>query len=300
MRIFVFVFFCLSLPVQASSFRSFYQGLKSAFYLKDISRGLDVSDKVRLTKFSRIGRILSPDAIATYNDKTNVISLDEAILTKVNRQYHALDAREILGAGYSSYYKVSTVFHELGHAEMDIFVENERELTDLSLKHFYKTELRPLYRKYFKFINPWVVFHEHFGYYRSELIEIISLDVMDLQLENGWAADSGRCYLTAQLKKKLADGASREEFLELQTHRINDYQKISPSYLFVKGKEVDLSKIAGSDQLVIQKAHALFWAYHQEFYGFPRSLAEVVKSANEDSRYDKLKECRQSFYDRLF
>lgn len=284
---------------QASSFGNFYQGFKNAFYLNTVERGRETSDHVRLTKFGRIGRIFSPDASATYNDKTNTISLDESLLTFQNGKYQAEDARVILTSNYSGFSTVATIFHELGHAEVDIFIENERKIADLTLKHFYQTKLKPLYRKYFKGINPWTVFHEHFAYYRTDLIETLSLDIMDLMMENGWNAQKGTCYLTVKLKKMLENGVSLEEFLIIETEKTRSYRSVTPGYIFVRGKDLNLAQVTGSDAEVLKEAHAHFWNYHQEFYGFSKNISEVAMKMNKDPKVNKLKQCRENFYRQL-
>lgn len=295
--IFVLCFF--SFTAQASSFSSFYQGLKNAFYLNTVERGIETSNHVRLTKFGKIGRIFSPDASATYNDKTNTISLDETLLAIKDGKRQAVDARIILTPNYSGFSTVATIFHELGHAEVDIFIENEKKLTDLTLKHFYKTKLRPLYRKYFKGTNPWTVFHEHFAYYRTDLVETLSLDIMDLIMENGWHTQRGTCYLTPKLKKMLADGTSLEEFLTIETSKKRDYKSVTPGYIFVRGKDLNLAQVTGSDAEVLKEAHAHFWNYHQEFYGFPKNITDIAAKMNKDPKFNKLKQCRENLYRQL-
>ena len=299
MKAFLFTMCCLvATPgVLANSLSSFFQGLESSLYLQQTTRGQSLTKHIRITKFSKLGRILSPDATATYNDKTNTIALDKTLLRKEGRRFHLKDASEILSVNYSGYAKVSTIFHELAHAEIDVFIENKKELTDMVLMNIYHSKLKPLYRKYFKAVNPWVVFHEHFAYYRSELIETLSMDVMDMMLENGWNPQSSRCYLTAPLKKLLQEGASMDEFLALRTGRSRAFSTVAPHYLFVRGKDLALTHLSAADQGVMRAAHQQFWSYHVEFYGFPKNLSEVVSYMEQDARYKKLKECREKLYD---
>lgn len=296
MKSFVFALCCFSFSAHASSLDIFYQGFQKAFYLKNIERGLETSEHIRLTKFGMIGRVLSPDASATYNDKINTISLDQSLLVLKDRKYEIIDPRVMLNPGYSGFSTVATIFHELGHAEMDVFIKNEVTLSDLSLKYFYKTKLRPLYKKYFKGINPWTVFHEHFAYYRTDLIETLSFDMMDLMGENGWHAQRGTCYLTPQLKRMKAEGVSLEEFLKIRTSKIKNYKDITPGYIFVRGKDLNLADVKGADADVLKEAHTLFWSYHKEFYGFPKNISEIVAKMNDDSVFNKLRTCRENLY----
>lgn len=118
-------------------------------------------------------------------------------------------------------------------------------------------------------------------------------------MENGWNAQKGTCYLTPKLKKMLADGASLEEFLIIETAKTRNYKSITPGYIFVRGKDLNLAQVTGSDAEVLKEAHAHFWNYHQEFYGFSKNISEVAMKMNKDLKFNKLKQCRENFYRQL-
>ncbi len=288
------LFFAFS--VNASSLKTFYDGLKDIIYLDRSERGVELERHIRVTKFSKLGQIFSPDATATYNDKTNTISLAENLLIKNGGKYQVLDPRKIMGNNLAGFPQVSTIFHELGHAEVDVFIENEKTLIDLTLNQFYETRLKPLYRKYFKGSNPLVVFHEHFSYYRTELIDAISMDMMDLFMWNGWNPNTNKCYLSPVLKKKLSEGASLDEFLEIFAIQDKAYREVAPRYIYVKGKDLDLGLMTGADLQTLKEAHLLFWSYHREFYGFQINLRKIAERMNSDKRYDPLRECRVNLF----
>lgn len=286
----------LSFTSYASSLTSFYEGLKEVIYLDKTERGRELEHHIRVTKFSKLGQIFSPDATATYNDKTNTISLAENLLIRDGGRYQVLDPRKIMGDNLAGFPQVSTIFHELGHAEVDVFIENEKTLSDLTLNQFYETRLKPLYRKYFKGSNPLVVFHEHFSYYRTELIDAISMDMMDIFMWNGWNPNTNKCYLSPVLKKKLSEGASLDEFLEIFAIQDKSYREVAPRYIYVKGKDLDLGSIMGADLQTLKEAHRLFWSYHREFYGFQMNLGKIAERMNSDKRYDQLRECRVNLF----
>lgn len=296
MKNFTYLALCFSFTVNASSLTPFYEGLKEIFYLERTERGTDLERHVRVTKFSKLGQIFSPDATATYNDKINTISLAEDLLVKKDRKYHIQDPKKIMGNNLAGFPKVSTIFHELGHAEVDVFIENEKTLTDLALYRFYETRLKPLYKKYFKGLSPLVIFHEHFSYYRTELIDAVSMDMMDVFMWNGWNPNTNKCYLSPVLKKKLNDGASLDEFLEIFALQEKSYRDVAPQYIFVKGKDLNLGSIQGADLQTLKEAHLLFWGYHLEFYGFQMNLGKLVQKMNADKRYDPLRECRVNLF----
>lgn len=286
----------LSFQAYSSSLIDFNKGLISEFYFLQTKRADELSQKVRVTKFNRLSRILTPDATATYNDKTNTMALNESLLKRNGKRYLVKNVQEILTPNYSGFSPVATIFHEMAHAEIDIFIENNNEISDIALHYFYKTKLRPLYRKYFKGINPWTIFHEHFSYYRTDLMEAIALDIMDIHMENGWVANEKRCYLNSYLRNLLANGVSFENFSKVTTQHNKSYKKIYPTYIFVRGKDLNLNVIKGADRKILDEAHLLFWHYHREFYGVPSSKIELTQKMDRDMRYQELKSCRKKFY----
>lgn len=295
-KIFNLVALCVSTTVSASSLTSYYDGMKDLFYLERTERGTSLERHVRVTKFSKLGQVMSPDATATYNDKTNTISLKEELLIKKDGKYQVLDPRRIMGNNLAGFPQVSTIFHELGHAEIDVFIENEKTVTDLTLNRFYETRLKPLYKKYFKGLSPLIIFHEHFSYYRSELIDALSMDMMDVYMWNGWNPNTNKCYLSPALKQKLKDSVSLDEFLEIFSLQDKSYRDVVPQYIYVKGKDLNLASIQGTDLQTLKEAHLLFWSYHREFYGFQINLGKIAEKMNTDKRFDKLRECRVNLY----
>lgn len=272
----------------AGPFDLFLTTLKKDFYFTKTTKGSELNHTVYVTAFGPIGRVFNKDAAATYNDKINMISLDESLLDGGMIK----SAREIMGPNYDSS-KISTIFHEMGHAELDTLIENETDLEDTMLNTYYKTTLKAQYKKYFPSFNPHMLFHEHFGYYRGELIDFISNEVNNILTENGYNRFANRCFLAYGLKKKLAEGVSLEEYQKLMNFQTKDefYRlKIGPQYIFVRGKDIDLKTAPAA---MIAQVHLMFWSYHQAGYNFPITRSDLVKRMNQSNPYARaLKECR--------
>lgn len=272
----------------AGPFDLFLTTLKREFYFTKTEKGTQLNHTVFVTEFGPIGRVFNKDAIATYNDKINMISLDGALLDGGMIK----SAQEILGKDFNSS-KISTIFHEMGHAELDTLIENDYDLEDTVLKTYYKNTLKNVYKTYFPDFNAHMMFHEHFGYYRGELIDFIAGEVNQVLSDNGFNRFANRCFLSMNLKQKLKEGISLEEYTKLMNFQKSDdfYRlKIGPQYIFVRGKDIDLSK---APKHLIAQAHLMFWSYHQAGYNFPISRSDLVKRMNVSNRHKRMiTECR--------
>lgn len=300
MKKFTLTLLALLLPLAAlaSSTEVFIHGLKKDLLFTKTSRAIELSRHIRVSKFGPLGQILSPDAVATYNGRLNIMSLAEENLEVHDGMVRIKDAQKIRQTNFARTPNNSTIFHEMGHAELDVFIENEQELDDLSLNYHYKNNLRPLYAKAFRRNNPHTVFHEHFGYYRSELIDFLYGEMDNIFLYNGYNKIKKSCFLTQAQRNELKDGVSLEEFIQFKPlPGKNDefYRlKVSPEFIYVSGKDLDLKNI---DKEVIEKTHLLFWGYHQNFYNFPIHQKEFVARLNAGTEFQKdLEQCRTKFW----
>ena len=286
----------LSLTSIASTTEAFITGLKKDLFFTKTKRAIELSHKINVSEFGPLGRILSPDAIATYNGNLNTISLAKENLEVFNGVLRIRDAQKLRKTNFSGTYLISTIFHEMGHAELDVFIENEAELDDLSLNYFYKKTLKTYYRKAFSG-NPHTIFHEHFGYYRSELIDFLYSELDTVMLNNGYNKIKNSCFLTNALKNDLKNGVSLEEFTKFKViDKSNTFYrlKVNPGFVYVRGKDLDLSKL---DQKILNQTHTLFWGYHQNFYNFPINQKQLVERLNAGTEFQKgLAKCREKFW----
>ena len=282
----------------AGAFDQFLHGLQKDYFFQDTQRGKELAHHVRVAKFGPLMRVMSPDAIATYNGKLNLVSLHENLLEKNGRERRVKDARLIRGADFRETYHLSTIFHEMGHAELDVFIERGIEIEDQMLSSHYEITLKSFYKRNFSKFNSHTMFHEHFGYYRSELIEFLTYEISDLLMANGFNRNKKSCYLNNVLKAKLSEGISLEEFKKLIV--INEKpsyrSKISVRYIYLKGKDIDL--MSGIDaEKILSMTHNLFWSYHQKMYNFPANQKDLVNRMNAQYEFRKeLADCREKLW----
>ncbi len=300
MKYFILFTAVFSLSVQAESFNSFITGLKAELHFTNGARGMVLASKVRLTDFGPLARILSPDATATYNSRLNVISLHKDLLNKTSHGWMIKDAREIRGPQYMNV-PLQTIFHEMGHAELDTMIENKLESEDLMLMHHYQHSLKDFYKKNFPSMSSFDLFHEHFSYYRSDLIDLMYAEQDRIFLQNGFNKYKKSCYLNPQLRSVLKNGISREEFIKFLflTPGVTPFYRtlVQPQYVYVKGKDFNL-KTARFNPEVVARTHDLFWAYHQHFYNFAINEKDYVNRINRSSSHRKaLADCRARLWD---
>ncbi len=267
--------------------------LRQEYFFTKSQRAMELNQKVRVQELGPLGRVMSPDAVATYNGNLNIISLN-----KIHMRGNVIkSAQEIMGP-LGDYSKISTIFHEMGHAEMDVFIENQTTERDMVVKYHYDKNLKAFYKTHFPKFNPKTVFHEHFGYYRAELIEFLSGQMNDLLMTNGYNKFKKSCFLTAPLRKMLAENVSLEDFQKLFVPAGEDEffrKKIGPRFIFVRGKDLDLGSVP---QGMVRQTHDLFWAYHQEFYGFPMNRKDLVSRMNAEGSFMKdLSACRTKIWE---
>ncbi len=300
MKYLIFITALLSLSAQAQSFNSFIAGLRSELHFTNGSRASVLSSKVRLTDFGPLARVLSPDATATYNARLNVISLHKDLLTKTNSGWVIKDARIIRGPQYMNV-PLQTIFHELGHAELDTMIENKLEAEDLMVMNHYNQSLKDFYKKNFPSMNSFDLFHEHFAYYRSDLIDIMYAEQDRIFMMNGFNKYKKSCYLNPMLRKVLKDGISRDEFSKflLLSPQPGPFYRtlIQPQYIYLKGKDFNLST-ARFKKEVVARTHDIFWSYHQHFYNFAINEKDYVNRINRFSAHKKaLADCRGTLWD---
>jgi hypothetical protein len=284
--------------VFAGAFDSFMPGLQRDYFFTNTARGIELANHVRVAKFGPLDRVLSPDAVATYNGNLNTIKLDETLLEKVGNETRVRDARLIRGTDRSGIVSLSTIFHEMGHAEMDVFIENRRESQDEMVYSLYQDTLKPFYKANFPGTNPNTIFQELFGYYRGDLLDFYNNEIVTIMINNGFNMYNRSCFVTQEMKKRLAEGVPLEAFKQFFTvgESAPYGTRVFTRYVYVRGKDIDLSSVPNGEAM-LKQAHYVFWLYHQKSYGFPVSQAELVMRMNATSEYKKtLEECRTKIW----
>jgi hypothetical protein len=281
---------------QGSSTEAFILGLKEDLLFLKTERTIELSNKIRVTSFGVLAKLISSDAVATYNDKTNTISLSEENLESVRYEKRIKDARVIRGPQYMFGPNV-TIFHEMGHAELDVFIENRQSKIESEIMAHYENVLRPFYRQNFPSASPDLLFQEHFAYYRSELVESFYSYKDDLLMFNGYNKFTDKCVLTIEMKNQIKGGLTLNELKKIRLYQPDadkSYsQKINVKYAYVKGKEFNLSS-GKNAEAILNKTHELFWNYHQIYYDFPSTPRELATRLSQDKVFSsKIAKCRE-------
>lgn len=241
----------------------------------------------------------SSTAEASYNPLLNTIFLKRENLTSRNyvKSISALRADEPVV--YSV--KVGTIFHELGHAEMDQFVLNDITIDDRALHFVFVNEIKPWVKTNYAGVNPKTLFQEVYGYYRGDIIEVFFNDKASIEIFNGWNSYQRRCFATPYLKTAMMN-YTREQFGEIlfpeneKTWEEKYSDRFMPRYVFIQGNEVDLMKNPGAP--FKEQWKKAIWSYVKQNYHLPANMRElaVFFKANHEDRF-ALKECRNKMWD---
>lgn len=296
----IVLFKILLLPLHAQTFDKFIDGLQDDLLFTNTKMAHQLNQRVQVRNFGTLSRIINPEANAIYIPLRNMIQLDSELLQNhgTRRDTRLKDAQLIRGNHYH-YYLLSTIFHEMGHAELDTIIEEENTIAQMGVMYAYRNLLRSYYRQTFGVLRPYMLFHEHFAYYRTDLIEKLYGELLEIYLENGVNIHAGRCFLSRQLRNKLEGGMTLDEFSQFfyfdhERHTFYRHQ-ISPQYIFVSGRDYNLHE-GENYREVLSQAELFFWAYHQEAYNFPFSREDFVARLNKSSRRDFLNQCRKELF----
>lgn len=287
-----------SFNAHAESLNIFFESFKNELLLTKTGRNKELEKSLSVRPFNALDRVLSPDASATYNGKLNQIKLNDSLLVRNGNSYSIKSAQEILGSKNLGLVALATIFHELGHAEMDILIENKKSANDEVIMYQYRNKMKDVFSRNFSG-NNWTTFHEYFSYYRTDLVEGILWDKGDIYHENGYRRDNGSCYLTKYLRSQLEEKVSLAEFQKFHSFRPTKNYRLgaAPRYVFVRGKDFDLGSVSTDDQKIIAQTNDLFWMYHVEEYGFPTTQKVLVERMNlRDVELVKFRACREELY----
>lgn len=114
---------------------------------------------------------------------------------------------EIAGGGqyYGAFNVVSTIYHELGHAEWDVFIEEDETPQDKAFYDLVEEEIVPWIRRTQGHVDkPWLAVQEWHGYFRGKLVNVMLTDWNELLFWNGIDPRS------MQIDERMAAGFVRD------------------------------------------------------------------------------------------
>ncbi|MCO4781442.1 MAG: hypothetical protein KC646_03905 [Candidatus Cloacimonetes bacterium] len=275
-----------------------------AYFGFDMTRFVNVADKIHFGKPSYLARkgIISSDAEATYNDILNVIALKEDNFVQVSRFKARVKSLQELkrDSGHSFSIKIDTIMHEMAHAEMDKFIQEDKTPQDRKLNRVLVKEVKPWIKRNSKRSSSIGVYELH-GYFVGQIIETMNADIGDIFMYNGVNSFNDKFFPARNMKKKAVED-SLEEFTNLYVPERNankSYgERIKVGYIWVKGKELEL-KGPENDPFKDEWYQAL-WDHFAHFYKPPTNITELTQHLNENHYLmKKLVEYRTQLHEEL-
>lgn len=245
--------------------------------------------------------IINSSATATYNGWLNTIEINPDTTIKDSGGTRVKSIEELQETEqYTWSIAVATVFHEVGHAEYDLFVEEESTPEDARLWKIIKEEIKPWFRRNHPGINSSIAVSELFGYYRTAIIETFHGDIDSFWMSNGVNHFKRRCFLSRNARETI-HSTKREEFSTLQASShdskldIPYSQRIDPGYVYVKGKDASLHNAAEEFK---QEWFDALWLHFASFHRVPQTKRDMLEFVRETHPLASFaQECRADLYD---
>ena len=181
-------------------------------------------------------QILSADAAALYNDWTNTLVLQPE-MTIYDPEFggERIRSLEEIFSATKSFASVSAgvIFHELSHAEFDLYVEEGIEPYDRELMRVLSIEVPVIARAHN--LGPFksaALASEIFAYYREDLVAMILADTNEIKLASGIQPDTNEC---------IPRSKRPEEARNFSPSSIPYPQRARLMIAFVSGQDVNLN-----------------------------------------------------------
>lgn len=178
--------------------------------------------------------ITASDAAAQYNDWTNTLVLKPEMTIQDGSSVRIRTLREIhQSVGTFASVTAGVIFHELSHAEYDLFVEEGAEAYDRELMNVLEVEVKKIASD--NGLGPLrsrALASEIFAYYREDLIGLILSDTNEIKLASGLNPDTNDC--VPRTKRP-------EEARNFSPTHVPYYVRSKIKIAFVTGKDVNLA-----------------------------------------------------------
>lgn len=242
-----------------------------------------IEDNVRLATPSLLQQwgIIGAAAEAHYNDYLNLVVVDKDKVNNGAVKSYFDFKRDNEGYVFPTF--ASTLFHELAHADYDVFIEERdtpfRFLLNKMLKDWVKKNVSGHSNK--------IVRHEILGYTADGIVQVLDMDIDKVLFHYGYVFSQDRCMKKTSLIKK-AKQLKLEPGFYLKNHwdKTNYAERVSPPTVFVKGKDVNLEDL--NFPRVFKSG---IFNYFRKTYKLPRSRDELVKKLNQSHWLKKVRRC---------
>lgn len=250
-------------------------------YLIDVSHLEDIQDNVRLATPSLLQQwgVIGAGAEAHYNEFLNLVVVDKDKVQDGAVKNYFDFKREKQGIHFVTF--ASTLFHELAHADYDVFIEE----SDSNFRFLLNTMLKNWVKKNIKGHSNKIVRHEILGYSADGVIQLLDSEFDRVLFKYGYVFAQDRCMNRSYLEKAAKTlGLERGfEFKNLWDD-VKYYEKISPGTIWVKGEDVDLANLPKVFKIGI-------FNYFKETYKLPANRNELVKKLNQSHFLRKVQNC---------
>ena len=270
---------------RVDQFSDFNRSLKN-LYLMDVSHLESIADNVRLATPSLLQEwgVLGNEVEAHYNDYLNLVVIKKEYVTN-GRVKNFQDFRDQKEA-YSFSVFASTAFHEMTHADFDIFIEEN----DSDFHLFIDYTLKSWVKKNFKSFSSKITMHEILGYTASEIIMMLENDLTNTMTTYGYNFHASKCFSENALKN-IAKKLNLEKDFKFENKGENSkyYLKSSPWSVYVKGKEVDLLKTP------LPKSYKYtIYEYFRKTYKLPKDTNEFIQKLNNSKHLERVQQCYEN------
>ncbi len=218
--------------------------------------------------------ILSADAAASYNSITNTLVLQPAmtIYDSAFGSERLASLQEIRNVtGTPARVAAGIIFHEMSHAEFDLYVEEGAEDYDRALMNVLRAEAPALIATNgISAIKAFALTSEIFAYYREELFSMILNDTAEIKLANGLDPDINVCTPIRQIPNNARNFSPTS---------VPYSKRVDLRQVWVAGTFVNLAL----DPVAHQRLNDALFAHASATMTFPESRAELLKVLRTDS-----------------
>lgn len=217
--------------------------------------------------------ITASDAAAQYNDWTNTLVLkpEMTIAEPTSGEVRIRTLSEIYqSVGTFASVTAAVIFHELSHAEYDLFVEEGAESYDRELMSVLTEEARKIASD--NRLGPLrsrALASEIFAYYREDLIGMILSDTNEIKLASGLHPDTNEC--VPRTKRP-------EEARNFSPTPVPYYQRSKLKIAFVTGKDVNLDL----DHAANERLNSALEKHSRATLRFPETRVALLERLRKD------------------
>lgn len=281
MKIFIiFILASSSVFAGKSQFIDFFDSLENRFMMRT-DHLIDLSERIKLKKIGIFG---NRNAEATYTPFTNTISLKKEYMVKIGRQYRVKDYGEFLGENGVNYFSVraSTIFHELAHADFDVFMEKDKQHP---MNKLLMRELPAWFKRHKAGVNAQTATHELFGYTAGDFILTMEYRMQDILMAHGLYPNKNKCFPKKALLKIAQRLGLKERLIFKDVLSSDNFkERIVPKVIFINGKDIDVKDLP--DRFKRRLVN-----YFARTYDLSVNSTDLIERLNKSDFLNRLKKC---------